>query len=461
MRRYGWIFLMSSFFLVMATHAHAGLHNVPIIIPAFQIRAALFHPLHEYRMFRTNPDGSAVAIPFQIDQKDKYTDYILDQGAHPNSKSSNGTFNGQDELCLMGNDVGIKLIPTKWNFKQPDILYEIDFTRMGVSSNPNAPREGAVYLGIYYKDAPPLAKESYVSFDLGNAQVITSRYRYLFNNKNYLVVRGVDIEQPGKKEEQIILSSAVYMRLDMKYFLTLNLGHSDIDSELDAYKVGPVRVIARVNFDYKILKMKFDLGMYTEVSFFSNSVNLPAVIDNPLDGKKSLNRGSYFYYGLALVDNPKDLEPKSNMPDFKGKGGFFSFREDAPKGHYWASAKSSKYTLYLEFQPSKQMAKDGNVPYMYVESIGADELRKRKSGPLPLGESPVNVAVSFDLDNFRMGVHQVAFRVFIENIHADSVLEEFKTSNDWRVTAERLAPELLTPKETPKAVPAAPARKKK
>jgi len=465
MRLYCWILVLCSF-LGLSKYVYAGIHNVPIIIQAAQLRPVLLHPLVQYRLFRNN-NGAALPIPFQIDQKDKYSDYILESGKNPNTKSSNGLFNAQDELCIMGNDVGIKQVPTKWDFKKPDILYEIDFSLLSAVGKSNAPHEGAVYLGIYYKDAPPLAKETYVRFDLDNAQIITSRYRYLFNSKNYLVVRGIDVEKP-QGEEQIIMSSAVYMRLDMKYFLTLNLGHSDIESELDAYKIGPVRVIARVNFDYKILKMKFDLGMYTEVSFFSNSVNLPAVIDNPLDGKKSLNKGSYFYYGLALVDNPKDLEPQSNMPDFKGKGGFFSFKEPTPQGFYWASAKSEKYAIYLEFQPSKQMEKDGNIPYMYVESVGKEDLQTRKNGPLPLGESPVNVAVSFDLDNFRMGVHQVAFRVFIENNKAESVLEEFKTLKDWRIGAQRLDLGTTISKEVPKAAPtpkktpakkAAPAKK--
>jgi hypothetical protein len=432
------IFLIGVVFLFAGSYLHAGLHSVPIILTGAQLRAVVYHPLEDYRLFRADLDGTAIAIPFQIDQKDKYSDYILGEGEHPNSKSSNGLFNLQDELCLMGMDVGIKKIPTKWNVRKPDILFEIVFHRNETVNGKVVDHIGAVYMGLYYKDAPPLAKASYVQFDLPNAQVITSRYRYLFNNKNYLVVRGVQIEERDRKEEQIILSSAVYMRLDMKYFLTLNLGHSDIESELDAYKVGPVRVIARVNFDYKILKMKFDLGMYTEVSFFANSVNLPAVIDNPMDGKKSLNKGSYFYYGLALVDNPKDLEPKSNMPDFKGWGGFLNIGKKTPQGEYWTSAKSSKYMLYMEFQPSKQMEKDGNTPYLYVENIDVEELKKRKNDPLPLGKSPVNVAVSFDLNNFHVGLHQVEFRVFIENVIQDSVLEEFKTSKEWIVTAQRL-----------------------
>jgi hypothetical protein len=417
-------------------HARAGIHSIPIVLTATQIRAAQYYPVKSYRVFRTGPDGTAIPIPFQIDQKDKFDDYALDLGKHPNPQ--NRAFGWHDELCLMGDDVGVKKFPKKWPFKRPEVLYEIEFKKTDVQE-----KNGAIYLGIYFKDPPPLAKETYVQFDIEQEQVLTAKYRYLFNTKNYLVVRGVNIEEPQKKEEQIILSSAVYMKLDMKYFLTLNLGHSDIESELDAYKIGPIRVIARVNFDYKVLKMKFDLGMYTEVSFFSNSVNLPAIIDNPMDGKKSLNRGSYFYYGLALVDNPKDLQPKSNMPDFKGKGGYVKVEGSATDvgTQYWASAESSRYMLYLEFMPSKQMEKDENIPSLFVEHVDKEELLKRESGPLPLGDSPVNVAVAFSLRDFARGLHQVQFRVFIENIKSPTILDEFKDVSKWKITSLPVKPQ--------------------
>ncbi len=425
------VFLLCSISYFTQKALALGIHNVPIILSGGELRPVLFHPLASYRVFRTDKDGLATAIPFQIDQKDKFGDYILEEGKNPNSKASNGMLNYQDELTIMGNDVGVRNLPLKWPVRKPDVVYELIFRRGLV--------EGAVYIGIYRKDPPPIAKEKYVSFDLPNAEVLTSRYRYLFNDKNYLVVRGVNIEKPEKKEEKIIFASTVFMRIDLKYFLTFNIGHSDIVSALDAYKAGPVRVIARVNFDYTMLKLRFDLGMYTEVSFFSNAVYLPAIIDNPFEGKKTLNNGSYFYYGLALVENPEELKPETNMPNFKEKGNFFSSITKNTLGQYWASAKSKDYMFYLEFQPSTQMQKDENIPYLYFEDISGENLIKRKDVPLPLGQSRANIAVSFDLDNLRAGLHEVKFRLFIENnSQNDKILDEFKTVSEWRINSMRL-----------------------
>ncbi|MBI2602950.1 MAG: hypothetical protein HYW48_07835 [Deltaproteobacteria bacterium] len=416
------------------TATFAGIHNVPIVIEARDIGAVQYHVLDRYRVFRTAPDGTAVPIPFQIDEKDKFGDYILDKGPHPNIQYSNGIFDYQDELSIMGNDVGPRNTPTKWPFARPAVLYELVFERKN--------DVGAVYIGTYYKDPPPLAQTApYVIFDTKNDAIYSSRYLYLFNKKNYLVVRDVDIRKPLDVKKDLIASSSLYMKIDLKYFLTFHVGHSSIESALDAYRVGPVRATARVNFDYKIAKMKFDIGMYTEVSFFSNAVYLPAVIDNPLEGKKALNKGSYFYYGLAVEDSPAALTLESNMPDFNKKEDFLSLFKGKSTAfdQYWVTTISPDYMVYLEFRPSVQMQKDGNVPFLYVEKVPAKDVVPREKGSAePLGKSPVNVAVAFDLDNLQKGLHEVKFRLFVESYKRPEYLEEFKTAEEWKFLALRL-----------------------
>lgn len=419
----------------------AVIHNVPIVIEAKDISAVQYHVLNRYRVFRSATkedsgvaEGAAIPIPFQIDEKDKYGDYILDQGPNPNTQFSNGIFDGQDEFAIMGNDVGPRKVPTKWPFERPDVLYELAFSR--------GEEEGAVYIGAYYKSPPPLADTApYVIFDPDNAAIKSSRYLYFFNKTNYLVVRDVDIRKPLNVTKDVISTSSLYMKIDLKYFLTLHVGHNSIESKLDAYHAGPVRTTARVNFDYKLAKMKFDIGMYTEVSFFSNAVYLPAVIDNPLEGKKTLNKGSYFYYGLLTVDNPGQLSVESNMPDFNQKEDFLSLFKGKSTAltQYWATAISPDYMIYIEFRPSSQMQDDGNVPFLYIEKSPSKDIEGRGKGIAePLGKSPVNLAVAFDLDNFQQGLHEVKFRLFIESYKRPEMLEEFKTADQWKFRADRL-----------------------
>lgn len=413
-----------------------GLHQGPVVISASEIKSALYYPVKSYALFKTLADGTAEAIPVQIDEKDEYEDYILHQGPNPNTKSSNKIFDGLDELAFMGSDVGIKQVPKKWPFQKPNILYEINFFQ----GDSGKQVENAVYLGIYSNKKPEFKFKNYVNFDLDKSEVHTENYRYQFNEKNYLVVRGVDVEKE-KGSEKIVLTSSVYLRLDLKYFLTLSTSHKDIETALDAYKIGPVRVIARVNFDYDFGVKKLDLGMYTEVSFFSNAVYLPAVVDNPINGKKTLRKDSYFYYGLALVENPQNIKARSNMSKFDRSDSYIKVPKNK-SNVYWASAQGGDFMLYLEFEPSEQMIADGNFPEMFVQNIPGHDLKGLSDKPQPLGKkSPANFAVAFFLNKLQEGLHKTKLSVGIENMVSERVLDEFKQNENWDYKSTRLPAE--------------------
>lgn len=421
----------------LSTHLQAGIHSVPVTLTAQSIKTVQYHPISKYRVFRTSEDGTAIPIPFQIDEKDRYGDYILDQGKLTNSKLSNGIFDFRDELSFMGNDVGPVKIPKKWPFAKPAVLHELTFKLKD--------KLGAVYVGAYFDDTPPLADDTYVNFDIKKDEIVTSRFRYRFDHKNYLVVRGIDINKPlGKLKYPLVDSSTLFLKADLKYFLTFTINQKDIESDLEAYKVGPIRCIARVNFNYKFLKLNFDLGMYTEVSFFSNSVVLPAIVDNPLNGKKVLNAGSEFYYGFSIVDNPWTLKIDTNMPEYQ-ENSLLSFlqRKNKAQPQYWFSATASDYMIYVEFEPSVQMRASGNIPMFYKENTPSAQMKNRETSAKPLGKSPVNFAIAMDLTAFSEGQHNVAIRLFVENYRDPALLDEYRTINEWQVAATRIATQVF------------------
>ena len=422
-----------NFLFIFEFRANASIHPMPLVIQARQIRTAQYHPIKMYRVFRTAKDGTAIPIPFQIDEKDRYGDYILPFGPLPNNHHSNGIFDFRDELSIMGSDVGIATIPKKWPFKKPSVLYEVLF------ENKSTGKIGAVYIGAYFSAPPPLSKKSYVEFDIARSTISTSRYKYKFNPDNYLVIDRVDIKQKSNLLH-LIDSSTLFLRADLKYFFTLSINQNSIESDLEAYKVGPIRCIARVNFNYTILKLNFDLGMYTEVSFFANAIELPAMIDNPLDGYKILNDGSQFYYGFSLVENPANISIDTNMPD-SNQSTLLNFLrgKEKVKNQYWFTASSPHYMIHVEMSPSDQMKKTGTVPMFYKEATSAKELKKRAlKSAAPLGKSPVNLAISLDLTSLTEGLHKIAIRLYVENNNDKKTIETFKSQHDWRYSAKRL-----------------------
>lgn len=436
------VFLTAFVGLLPEGIAIAKVHTAPIIVPGFKVRHATRYPISSYRLFASTESGEALPIPFQIDELNQYGDYVLDKGSNVTKNDGNGIFDLHDELAYMGDDVGPAKAPTKWSFAKPTLLFEV---RHSYRDKQGKLTEGAVYIGIYFGQAPPLSKKQYVAFDQSKGEVKTSRYVYRFDKKNYLVVNGVEMTRPNDDGSPIPLieSSTFYMKADLKYFLTLEVHHKDIQSYLEAFKIGPIRTIVRVTFFYRFLKINFELGMYTELSLFSNSVVLPAIMYNPLNGDKSLNPGSGFYYGFAIKENPSTYNIETNIPRYTPpKNGILEFFSSEPKlqTQYWLSITGKDRMMYFEIAPSQEMLERRNVPTLYVDEKSSEQLHRERANnkAQPLGKSPVNLGLHFDLTKFKEGEHRISFRLYFDNHFDQQEMDTFKSLEQWSIQLKRI-----------------------
>lgn len=433
-----WLVVIELLFAV--TRLQAGIHRAPVVLKADDIKSISRYPLGFYRLYRSSANAGAVAIPFQIDEVNQLGDYVLDGGVQPNADSGNRYFDGQDELSFMGDDVGPVLPPKLWpQGRKPDVIYELRLQHPSQQE-----RSGAVYIGVFFRDPPKLVERRYVVFDVNQDQIRTSRYSYHFDPRNYLVVDDIKMRSSDPQSEDLSLidSSTFYMKADLKYFLTVFANHRSVDSRLEAYRSGPIRTIVRVSFFYTFLKLKFEVGMYTEVSFFSNAVLLPAVMYMPIDGIKHFNDGSGFYYGFALQDNPSQFEFATNMQSVtESSTSWLSFlkRSQSSSDLYWASLVGKDRMMYVELQLSKAMLEAKNIPRYYLSSQSASDLPPNPKHEIrPLGQSPVNLALYFDLTKFKEGEHQLGFQLFFENKRDDVILEEFRQLKRWIYKVKRI-----------------------
>lgn len=445
--------------LLAVPHSLAqGLHTAPIIVNGSSISPILRYPLASYRVFQSSPNGKASIIPFQIDEINDAGDFVLDQGSNVTSETGNRIFDAQDQLSFMGDDVGPVVEPTIWPDRKPNIVFELRVRHP--IKNPMGPQMGAVYVGIYFGGAPELSKKKYVVFNRSQALIQTSRYRYKFDQKNWLVAEEVAVSVNNKepyKYEKILDSTTFYLKGDLKYFITVEANHRSVESELEAWKTGPIRSIIRVSFHYTLLKLKLELGMFTEISFFSNSVSLPAIMYSPLDGQKSLNPGSGIYYGLSLHDNPNEYAIESNMAPIlaysatpgsdilkSGKdflGNLLGTKKEATPstGLYWISLQGKNRTIYFEVTPSPELQLTGLSPSFYRENQSGAEISNRNNNdPAPFGKSPVNIGIWFDGTKIGDGEHAIGFRLFFENVLAPERLDVFKGLNDWLYEVRRI-----------------------
>ncbi len=181
--------------------------------------------------------------------------------------------------------------------------------------------------------------------------------------------------------------------------------------------------------------------MYTEISLFSNAVNLPAVMYNPVQGEKTFNQGSGFYYGFALVDSPDSFSIKTNIPSYSSKPdtrGLFAqwMAKDASaklESTYSLSMKKDQLSLFLEVQPSAQMLSRKNIPLIYHRPESSAEMlaKKLSTKAAPLGEAFVNLALYFDLTKFDKGDQSISFKLFFDNQSKEETLAEFAGLKNW------------------------------
>ncbi|MCY4444433.1 MAG: hypothetical protein OXC44_06510 [Proteobacteria bacterium] len=444
-----------------------GIHPSPVILKAKDHFRISNYPLESYRLI-VNHNGKAVIIPFQIDEQD-YTwgDFVLDTAVTDAPLiRSDGVFNGKDELSFMGEDVGSTELPKTWSFAKPDYLFRIDALVMEqpndrkkppTRSNTTHPKRGSVFVGIYLKadQRPPLSKRKYVTFDLKGASIKTASYEYQFNPLNYLVVRRVNLLSPSGKKEKFIEGSSLFLKADLKYFLTLRLNHSDIISTLDAYKVGPIRSIVKVSFQYTFLRLKFQMHMYTEVSFFANTVTLPTIMHNPLEGKRNLNPGSSFYYGFAMPFDMRKAQIRTNMPKYTKRRIFRLPKKVEPI--YELLVSHNNFLMFVMIKPSIDMIKKNNEIEYYVESGDPMSIMQRNwDKPLPLGEAPVNLGVNLELSDFAAAGHDIDFQLLFENNASPQMQEALLSLHKWSYFSHFIGPELYK-KQPPTPTPPKPS----
>jgi len=418
-------------------------HSAPVILKARDYPRFAGNLVTSYRLFKTDKNGKASVIPFQIDELNSNKDYIVDEGKWSNKKTGNRIFDRYDELSFMGDDVGYETAPTSWpEGRKPSWIYKVTFEPPAVMSKYS--RKGAVFVGVYLgKPMPKLSEKYYVQYDPIKSVVQSSRYIYKFDKKNQLVVNGIEVKNPKDgSETRLVDASSMYLRADLKYFLTLTANHRTVQSDLEGYRRGPIRSIVRIKFFYQFLKMNFELGMFTEVSFFANSVVLPAIMFNPIDGTQRLKKGSQFYYGFALRENPKNYKVQTNMPYVTAANSLSgSFGNRArPKKNYYASITGKNQMFHLDIGQSYALQRSGNIPMIYKEDKDGPTLLKLRSNDRksPLGKSPVNLGIYFDLSKFAKGEHKISFQMFFENRYSKRDLLGFQNLSKWIISTNKI-----------------------
>jgi hypothetical protein len=242
-------------------------------------------------------NGTIVEVPFQIDPRNERGYFTF--GADLSAFSSR-----RDRMTVSSDDAGRQLNKAELDALskkcQSKRIYEISFLWKGRF-------EKFVYVARCQNKLSE-AKSS-VSFHPNERELMSSRYRYRFNESNAMLFDAIEVP----KGQTIATDSDLLIHSDIKSFPSMNFGKDDLESEIERTKIGTLANTARISFFLNILFFRINLDLKTDASFFADAAHIPMIMTLPVDATKYLNRHSGVLYTFEIPQNVRLTS--LNMPD--------------------------------------------------------------------------------------------------------------------------------------------------
>ncbi|MCL4557440.1 MAG: hypothetical protein M1491_02190 [Deltaproteobacteria bacterium] len=336
--------------LAVGIDAHAkGGHTFdrkfdPVVVPGADLAPFIGHAIGGLRLYRAefrNHRQTVRPIPFQIDERDEYGDWVFDFDKHgdfvPFKRQSLAP---QDELVFMSKDAGERLA-VKDASSERDLFTNGASGRTGLENGTSA-QHGAgvveikltdplndsnayVYLAYFQDDPPALSPVHYVQYNPTTDRIDATLYDMGFSKKapvsyDYYVI------PKAAGGEGINIFDRFKMRLDISTFLfNLHRDEDDFKSRLVGYIQGPVRVIRRVANSMDVVFGIQSSSVLSDSMYYYDYFQFPTIVNIPIDMRKlyvvkkaklvtttDFNHnaiGMYFYNS----NNPKGIEITGTM----------------------------------------------------------------------------------------------------------------------------------------------------
>lgn len=240
------------------------------------------------RLFTLNPPGTFRLAPIQVDPVDGDGRLRFDLDPH----YADHELDNSDFMTIRLEDFGPRadLKKNKLPCRGNPVLELRD---------PNTERYA--YLTNCGSFGPPFVSVPAVNFQPEKDYLESPVYNYRFNPDNYMQFSSINFRDVARGTWQAVASSSALMiHADAKNFFTMDFDASEIESQLEAHRAGPLGNMARLSFYLKILFFKIRMSLSTDVGFYEDSSHIPMMVSIPVDASKYLNPGSGILYTWIL-----------------------------------------------------------------------------------------------------------------------------------------------------------------
>jgi hypothetical protein len=252
----------------------------PVIMEGNLLKDATGKSVSNLRLYAYK-NGSFIPIRYQIDETSEDGDWILDQGRITNTDLANGKFDPQDKLIFMADDSGDRVSKEVWpqGFASGDEIEIID---------PLTGKKGWCYL-LYFPGNPPARSseppcvtynyetEVFLSDYIGAKYIITKDglHSTYYEGQWYTF-------KAGGNNKSYVDRLKIRIRAKMLFgTLTVHFNEEGLKSDVIAYRIGPIRLIRRVEQYAKMPGGVKALRVVSDVIFYRTTTTVPVMYNVP------------------------------------------------------------------------------------------------------------------------------------------------------------------------------------
>lgn len=153
-----------------------------------------------------------------------------------------------------------------------------------------------------------------VVFDPDALKVESRGFRYQMNRGNQMLFDRLEASAGDGAMEVFLEDGNFDIRADFKNFFGMHFTSGNVGSRVVANRGGLASALARLSFDLKVLFLKLDLQLNTDLLFFRDAVFLPMIMKIPRDAWKYVHPGSGVLYSWFPAPGTTAVEGWIDMP---------------------------------------------------------------------------------------------------------------------------------------------------
>ncbi len=403
-----------SLFLLLFTYLLSIANAEPVVIKGIMLNGICGKPISSIRMC----DSHKEPIPFQIDEITSFGNYICAEGVNPNSDSSNGNFDLEDEIIFLSEDC---------NEEQ---TVQLKSENSSIYYYPVKINNSTVNRVIYITNDPSvnLSSKKYIEYDHKKQLVKTPFYYAQFGKDRFHFTKaGIFNPETGRYLDLTNeLSVSIYLKA-LWGLLAIHYDEDNLVCIVNRYKTGPIRLIRGGRFH-----LNLGLGLKGSNAFV-NQICYPQIVKVPVSVHVPIRFRNFFskvYIELCPV--------VKQLGDFSFKIPKIRFVEMLGNG-------KKKDTLFLQNPNNEFMAvTNEKIGYGWILQAKIDSQYLDESGfifrrPSLRGKNSIDCGYRMMIRDLPKGTYEINNWVLFSKDSYDELLDISKNiqkpstiSTQWR-----------------------------